>query len=86
MAVRPALCGWPRSPQPVGMPTAVIRRDLEQRWIVCLDADRPVRDGSVACPVQHRRVPVTACLLCHHLEALSDERDRYTGCEAPEEG
>jgi hypothetical protein len=67
------------------MPPAVIGHELEQGWIVCHDADRPLRDGLVLCPIQHRRVPVAACLLCHHLEALSDERDPGTGCEAPED-
>jgi len=67
------------------MPPAVIVRDLDQGWIVCRDADRPVRDGSVLCPIQHRRVPIAACLICHHLETLSGERDPQTGCEAPDE-
>jgi hypothetical protein len=52
---------------------------------VCHDADRPLRGGLVLCPIQRHRVPVAACLLCHHLEALSDERDPGTGCEAPED-
>ena len=67
------------------MPPAALGRDLEQGWIVCHDADRSVRDGRVVCPIQHRRVPVSACLLCHNLEALSGERDPGTGCEARED-
>ncbi|HEX7171988.1 MAG TPA: hypothetical protein VF365_05200 [Candidatus Limnocylindria bacterium] len=68
------------------MPPAVASRDLEQGWIVCHDADRLVREGRVMCPIQHRGVPFAACLLCHHLEALSDERDPQTGCETAADG
>jgi hypothetical protein len=71
--------------QPVRMPPAVAPRDLDQGWIVCHDADRPVRDGRVVCPLQGRRVPIAACVVCHHLETMSDERDPRTGCEAPED-
>jgi hypothetical protein len=47
----------------------------EEGWLVCLGTARAVRDGTVRCAIEGRRVRIETCLLCHHLETLSGERD-----------
>lgn len=49
-------------------------------WIVCRAASRPVRDDRVECPVAGFPVAVTACLACHHLVAVADERHPRHAC------
>jgi len=50
------------------------------RWVVCVAGIHDVRPDGVACPMQHRRVSIEACLTCHRLVAISDEREGWTAC------
>lgn len=55
--------------------------DIATAWIVCLGSLRDVVDGTVSCPLEaDRRTRLQACLGCHHLANLSDERSRETFC------
>ena len=49
-------------------------------WIVCRAAPRPVRNDRVECPVTGFPMAVTACLACHHLVAIADERHPRHAC------
>jgi hypothetical protein len=53
----------------------LVTSQLEGGWLVCLGQARAVRDGTIRCPADGRRVRVEACLLCRHLETLAGERD-----------
>ena len=52
-------------------------------WIVCAGATRDVSRGRVQCP-HWGSIGATACMACHLLETVSDERDPRLGCSTGE--
>ncbi len=49
-------------------------------WVVCRGALREVHVDGVDCPLSGRRVAVEACVDCHYLADLSDERAARRSC------
>lgn len=51
-----------------------------ERWVACLGSVHDVRASRVDCPLVRGTVSLQACLDCHYLLTVADEREGWTAC------
>lgn len=55
-------------------------------WLICLGAQRDIRDRRVTCPLQAGTANLAACLACRHLEWVVEDRGTGPACAIEEPG